>query len=111
MPYVERDDRGAIARLRDQPTATALEFLAPDAAEVLAFVRRAAHATALLESLRGTDADLVRVVEDLVDLLATKGVIRTEELPEAVRRKLEARASLRRQYRDTPLLKFDDDIV
>jgi len=28
-----------------------------------------------------------------------------------VRRKLDTRASLRRQYRDAPLLKFDDDPI
>lgn len=111
MPYVERDDTGAISRLREQPTATALEFLAPDHPEVQHFVARSARSTALLESLRETDADFVRVVEDLIDVLTAKGVIRDEDLPDPVRRKLEARAGLRRQYRDTPLLKFDDDVI
>ena len=111
MPYVERDGIGAISRLRDQPTTAALEFLAPDHPEVQNFVARSARSTALLESLRETDADFVRVVEDLIDLLTAKGVIRGEDLPDPVRRKLQARAELRRQYRDTPLLKFDDDVI
>lgn len=111
MPYVERDAGGAIRRLSERPGPNALEFLAPDSPELQAFVARTARSSELLESLRQTDADLVRVVEDLVDLLTAKGVIRPDELPEPVRRKLALRADLRRAYRDAPLLKFDDDVI
>lgn len=111
MPYVERDTTGRISHVSAQPTARALEFLDSDHPEVRQFVLQSVRSNELLDSLRETDSDFVRVVEDLIHILTAKGLIRHEELPEAVRRKLDARASLRRQYRDAPLLKFDDDVI
>jgi len=111
VPYVERDAGGQIVRVAEQPTAAALEFLEIDAAELRDFLERTTRAGELLESLQATDADFVRVVEDLIELLCGKGLIAVEELPDAVRRKLDARAVLRRRYRENPLLGFDEDVI
>jgi len=111
VPYVERDPGGRIVRVAAQPAATALEFLEIDHAELRDFLERTARSSELLENLQATDADFVRVVEDLIELLCGKGVIAVEELPDAVRSKLDARAALRRRYRENPLLGFDDDVI
>jgi hypothetical protein len=111
MPYIERDPAGRIVRVAEQPSATALEFIELDRPELRDYLERTARSSELLESLQATDADFVRVVEDLIELLTGKGLIAVEELPDAVRRKLDARAALRRGYRESPLLRFDDDVI
>ena len=111
MPYVERDAAGRIVRVAEQPTATALEFLEIDHSELRDFLERTARSSELLENLQATDADFVRVVEDLIELLCGKGLIAMAELPDAVRTKLDARAALRRRYRENPLIGFDDDVI
>lgn len=51
------------------------------------------------ESFSGLDADFIRVVEDLIDVLITKGVIRITDLPPGAQRKLTARKDLRGRMR------------
>ncbi len=111
MPFVQRDPAGNIAHVHDRPRDGALEFLDAEAPELRDFLVRTARSSELLENLQATDAEFVRVVEDLIELLAGKGVIAMEDLPEPVRRKLDARAALRRQYRENPLIGFDDDVI
>lgn len=56
--------------------------------------------------LSQTDADLARVLEDLVDVLITRGVIQFTDLPEAAQAKLlerrETRASLNNRLQLLP---------
>ena len=47
----------------------------------------------------GLDADFIRVVEDLIDVLIEKGVIRITDLPPGAQRKLTARKDLRGRLR------------
>ena len=111
MPFVERDPSGAIVALRDAPTARALEVLDDDAAEIVHFRRQRLRADEALETLRASDDEFIRVLDDLIDLLVAKDVIRLDELPAAVREKLSRRAALRDRYRGAPLLDFDDRLV
>lgn len=117
MPYIERDDVGRIIALSDKPTSRALEFLDDGAPELRHFLARARgqpeqrQSREALDTLRASDAELVRVVEDLIDLLVRKQTIAIEDLPVAVQRKIEARARLRERYRANPLLQFDDDTI
>jgi hypothetical protein len=61
-------------------------------------------------ALSQTDTSLVRVLEDLIDVLITRGVIQFTDLPEAAQAKLlerrETRASLNNRLQ---LLPTDDD--
>jgi hypothetical protein len=61
-------------------------------------------------ALSQTDTSLVRVLEDLIDVLITRGVIQFTDLPEAAQTKLlerrETRASLNNRLQ---LLPTDDD--
>jgi hypothetical protein len=61
-------------------------------------------------ALSQTDTSLVRVLEDLIDVLITRGVIQFTDLPEAAQAKLlerrETRASL---INPLQLLPADDD--
>ncbi|MFZ2391711.1 hypothetical protein, partial [Rhodoferax sp.] len=62
------------------------------------------------DALSQTDTSLVRVLEDLIDVLITRGVIQFTDLPEAAQAKLlerrETRASLNNRLQ---LLPADDD--
>lgn len=48
-------------------------------------------------SILGKDLQLIRVIEDLVDILIRKGLISVGDLPEPVQLKLLERQSLRQQ--------------
>jgi hypothetical protein len=52
--------------------------------------------------LRNLDIDLVRVLEDVVDLLVGRGVFRFTDLPESAQQKLLFRKSLRSQWQAVP---------
>lgn len=54
------------------------------------------------EFLRNLDVDLVRVIEDVVDLLVSQGVFRFTDLPASAQRKLLFRKNLRSQWQAVP---------
>ena len=61
--------------------------------------------------LSETDADLVRVLEDLIDVLITRGVIQFTDLPEAAQAKLLGRRQTRATLTHRLELLPDDDSV
>ena len=61
------------------------------------------------EFLRNLDVDLVRVLEDVVDLLVGRGVFRFTDLPESAQQKLLFRKTLRSQWRAVPDPLGDED--
>lgn len=94
MPYVERDTAGRIVALHAQANSRASEALPADDPAVLQFMGAGAN-PALHARLSGSDPDLARVLEDVIDLLIDKGLIQFTELPPAAQRKLLTRRSLR----------------
>lgn len=58
--------------------------------------------------LRDLDIDLVRVLEDVIDLLVARGVFRFTDLPESAQQKLLFRKTLRSQWQPVPD-PLDDD--
>ena len=58
------------------------------------------------------DADFIRVLEDLVEVLIDKGVINLTDLPPEAQQKLSERRVARRRLRDAlDLIQGDDDIL
>lgn len=86
--YVIRDAQGDITGLSAEPGPNTTSVLLDDA-EVQAFLRR-------------LDVDLVRVLEDLIDLLIARGVFRFTDLPESAQHKLMFRKGLRSQWQSVP---------
>ena len=90
MPYVKRDAEGRIESLT-QSAGTAGEFLPVEHPEVLQFLAasggQAAGETSGLEMLF-SDLKLIRVIEDVVDLLIAKRVIIFSDLPGPVQQKI-----------------------
>lgn len=79
MPYVSRDENGAIAAVFRVPTDNATEYVPPGNPEVTDFLydRQSDPHQPLTES----DAGMSRVVEDLIDLLIDKNIISFSDFP------------------------------
>jgi len=91
--FVRRGDDGGIIAVSLKPTPEIKERLAGDDASLQKFMRELdADGSAALEA---SDLDVIRVLEDLIELLIGKGVIQFTELPEAAQNKLLKRRNLR----------------
>lgn len=86
--HIVRSADGSIAGLSAEPDSntTAVNI---DDPEVQAF-------------LRNLDVDLVRVLEDVIDLLVSRGVFRFTDLPTSAQEKLMFRKNLRSQWQSVP---------
>jgi hypothetical protein len=89
MPYVRRDAHGELSSLHRAAEDGAAEWLDDDDPQVLAFIAPAG-------GFQQLDADFIRVLEDLIDVLIDKHLINMTDLPEAARDKLAARRDHRR---------------
>ncbi|OHC25710.1 MAG: tryptophan synthase subunit beta [Pseudomonadales bacterium RIFCSPLOWO2_12_59_9] len=95
MVYVQRDIDGRLLRVERKPFAQMTETLAVENEELHAWLATREEVHARLAKLKDSDLELVRVLEDLVDVLVSRGVIRYTDLPEAARAKLHDRAETR----------------
>lgn len=109
--YVKRDPSGAIVTIGREPEPGMSEAVAVDDPVVQRFLdpSRGEEPAAVAEALQRSDAELVRVVEDLTNLLIEKGVIKFTELPTAAQRKLLDRRQLRRDRKALDLIAGSDD--
>jgi hypothetical protein len=100
MPYVKRDDQGRITAVNLEP-AEGLEDVPSNSPELLDFMTRMGleHST-----LQQSDMRLVRVLEDLIDLLIDRDVIRFTDLPLPAQEKLMERRSMRQSLGALDLL-------
>lgn len=96
MPYVTRDDQGRVTALSETAPAEGAESLPAAHPEVLDFLFRAAGAEdEPARRFLASDLGLIRVVEDLVEVLVRKHVLTLTDLPAAAQDKLLERRSLR----------------
>ena len=93
MPYVKRDEAGQIVSVSLRREDDDQEFLDAESAQLAAFFE---DARASADSLRESDTDLVRVLEDLIEMLTAKGIILFTELPESAQQKILLRKRLRK---------------
>lgn len=94
MPYVNRDKDNQICALFNEAQYESQEFLPNDSLEILDFISQSATDEKQLFLTR-SDLELVRVLEDLIDLLTEKHVILFTDLPTAAQNKLLQRKSVR----------------
>lgn len=110
MPYAQRNADGEIIALTAQPADDNDVLLMPDDPEVLLFLSRsegdAFGRTRQNLELLADDLKMIRVVEDLIDLLTAKGVILFSELPSAVQEKI-----LRKKIKREQLSSGNDILV
>lgn len=100
MPYIRRDNQGRIVAVEIEANA-GLEEISADSPELADFVRRVGTESGSLEQ---SDMRLVRVLEDLIDLLIDRDVIRFTDLPLPAQEKLMERRSMRQSLGALDLL-------
>jgi hypothetical protein len=93
MPYVHRDARGQIDRIH-RDAVTGAEFLPPEHPELLQMVGGSAKGA----NFAHLDTGLIRVLEDLVDVLVGHNVLRITDLPAEAQQKLFARKHFRERF-------------
>ncbi|MBM7060388.1 tryptophan synthase subunit beta [Pseudomonas sp. UL073] len=94
MFYVQRDSQGHLIRVEPSSFEGASGTLLPDDHEVQAWLASQAAEDGLLQ-LKQSDLDMIRVLEDLISVLMTKGVLRITDLPAAAQAKLMSRTQAR----------------
>lgn len=107
MPYIKRDEHGRIVMVHLEPGEGLLEVSA-NSPEMIEFMKGMGMEQG---SLQQSDMRLVRVLEDLVDLLIARDVIRFTDLPQAAQEKLLERRSMRQSLGALNLLSGSNEIV
>ncbi len=100
MPYVLRGPDGKIDAIFERPREGAEEEVQADDPEVMAFLSSGLSETELemrraRERLKLSDLELVRVFEDVIEIMIEKGLILITDLPDAAQEKLMERQRLR----------------
>jgi hypothetical protein len=114
MPYVIRDTEGRIVQVSEKPLTGAAEQLDEDCAELRAFHKQSSANTieALRLQLAQSDSGMARLVEDLIDVLINKGVIKFTDLPAAAGAKYLERLSTRERMHAVKSIIVDEgDII
>jgi hypothetical protein len=119
MPFIQRDATGAITALFREQSPEASDYLPPSHAEVQAFIGAIAgdtgeaFSTAQPEKrhdLVTSDLEMIRVYEDLVDILISKHVVVLTDFPQAAQEKLMRRKRLRSSFSSlTEALSSEDE--
>ncbi|PKM29392.1 MAG: tryptophan synthase subunit beta like protein [Gammaproteobacteria bacterium HGW-Gammaproteobacteria-11] len=109
--FVKRDSLGQIITISLEQTPDCNEPIDDSDPMLVNFVQNN-RTTALQQyELKETDLPLIRVIEDLVDLLSETGVIRFTDLPQEAQSKLLKRKSMRRRSSSLNLLDYDNDVI
>ena len=91
MPFVQRDSAQRIVAVSQLPQ-DGLEPVAADDAELLEFLAALSDDASRISA---TAQDFVRVLEDVVELLVSRGVILFTDLPDSAQQKMLYRQRLR----------------
>ena len=110
MPYVKRDANGKITGLSERADAEFTEFVKIDHPDIAALVE-GADAQGMRVALAASDLDMIRIIEDLIDVLITNNVINFTDLPAEAQSKLLARQHLRHSMSSLSGLVADDDTI
>ncbi|MGB5216832.1 MAG: hypothetical protein WBN66_00910 [Smithella sp.] len=95
MPFVERSADGKIIGLRTATGTNCTEEKSINDEEILDFLKDNLDNKFLKSLLAHSDAGLIRLLEDLIDLLTKKNIILFTELPEKAQQKITERTQIR----------------
>jgi hypothetical protein len=108
MFYVQRDAQGQLVRVEAAAYAEATETLPADHHEIQAWYANEVMETSL-KQLKQSDLEMIRVLDDLIQVLTSKGVIRVTDLPAAAQAKLIDRSQAREALGGLSQLIDDDE--
>ncbi len=107
MLYIERNSGGSITAIHHTPTASATEQKTLLDEEVLAFLNKDGSLDSWIQLLSLSDVSIIRVLEDLIDVLVKKNVIMLTDLPTEARDKLKERKRVRKKMENNSFIVND----
>ncbi|MGY0218459.1 hypothetical protein ACWJJH_13930 [Endozoicomonadaceae bacterium StTr2] len=112
MLYVLKDEQGKINAVSEHPVSNDWEAVELDDEALHAFMQN--NPVLGNKVMQETDAEFIRVLEDVIDLLIDKQIMQFTELPVPVQTKLLNRRRYREELREaaddtTRLINDDDD--
>jgi hypothetical protein len=111
MPFVSRNEQGAITGVFGHPNDTAQEELDASNPELRAFLQ-GPGVRHVRSRLVASDTEMARIVEDVIDVLIAKNIVNFTDFPREAQHKLLRRRDLRRNLSTlTNLVSDDDDII
>ena len=108
MFYVQRDATGQLLRVEAAAFDQFTEMLPADHADVQEWFADDVVENSL-NQLKQSDLDMIRVLEDLIDVLTRKGLISITDLPEGAQGKLLGRSQARIALGGLTRLLVDDE--
>lgn len=109
MHFIERDEEGRIVRVETAAFSGMTDQSAELTAEISEWLKVNHLREATIQQLQQSDLNMVRVLEDLIEVLMSKGVISITDLPPAAQHKLLNRAQARQTLSGLEGLIGDDD--
>ena len=100
MFYAERDDSGTIIAIRRDPGGDRVDEQPLSEREVEEFLASDFGRNSYQALLRAADQKMIRVLDDLIDVLVRKNIIMLTDLPDEAREKLGSRREVRRRMHD-----------
>lgn len=110
MIYIQRDNQNQIKDILFSPETGYIEASLFDP-EIKEFLSNNQNDQLIKKVLLNLDLDLVRVIEDMVDLLIDKNIILFTELPEPVQNKLLFKKTLRHSLNPSINLIDEEEIL
>lgn len=95
MFYVQRNDQGQLQRVEVAPYAEYTEVLPADHVDIQGWFADDVVENSL-KQLKQSDLDMIRVLEDLIEVLTAKGVFSITDLPPGAQAKLLSRSTARK---------------
>ena len=111
MLYIERDSNGHIVGVHTKATAATTEQKSIMDEEIIDFLNRSVDTDPWMQLLSLSDVGIIRILEDLVDLLMRKNIIRFTDLPEEAQKKIQERKQIRQKLTPEQLVVAEDDIL
>ncbi|KJR98857.1 MAG: hypothetical protein VR65_18815 [Desulfobulbaceae bacterium BRH_c16a] len=111
MLYVERNENDEIVSVRRDDGASATEKKQAVDKEILEFLGSNSSQDSMFHLLAATDRGIVRILEDLIDLLVNKNLIMFSELPTEAQEKLLNRQQMRKRLANGSIIVDDSDIL
>ncbi|MDG6774232.1 hypothetical protein QCB45_07795 [Thiomicrorhabdus sp. ZW0627] len=109
MIFIRRNDEGNIIEIDFAP-APNLEEISLFDPELKNFLQNSPHSEELIKTvLDNLDLNMVRVIEDLIDVLIDKDLIRFTDLPSAVQNKLLFKKSIRSSLQEDKDLLIEEE--
>ncbi|MCL9685601.1 hypothetical protein [Legionella maioricensis] len=107
MVYIKRDKDGRICAMYSQETENVTEEIDTDDPEFIDFLMHCDN-NLQLKFLK-SDLQLIRVLEDVINILMDKNIITITDFPQPVIDKLLARQAFRKRYTGVAGMEYKDD--